>query len=124
MFGGEAGDAFPLPSPPCCAPQARLKRLRELEADGVVELRQKVTPQRLPQAGGRTFIPWLREVARVAPKPLEERQTPSPPRQRCLEEHRPSLHPRGGIKIVEGRELHLPCNTPNYTVLVYYSLEV
>ena len=39
MLGGDVGSAFPLLPPPCCAPHARLKRLRELEVDGVAKLR-------------------------------------------------------------------------------------
>ena len=48
MLGGDAGNAFLLPSPPHRAPQARLKRPRELEADGVAELRQQAAHQRSP----------------------------------------------------------------------------
>ena len=40
MSGGDVGDAFSLPLPPRYDLQARLKRLRELEVDGVLELRE------------------------------------------------------------------------------------
>ena len=40
MSGGDASDAFSLPPPPIRAPQAQMKRLRELEADGMAELRK------------------------------------------------------------------------------------
>ena len=54
------------------------------------ELRQRATHQRPLQAGGRAFIPRPREGARATTTPLEER--------------RPTPHPWGGIKIVEGRK--------------------
>ena len=39
MLRSDASDAFPLPLPLRRTPQARLKRPRELETDGVVDLR-------------------------------------------------------------------------------------
>ena len=61
------GEDFLLPSPPHRDLQARLKRLMELEAEGMSELRQRAAPQRPTQAGGRSFIPRSREATQAAP---------------------------------------------------------
>ena len=60
------GEEFLLAPLPCHESQVRPKRLRELEAEDVTELRQRAALQMPSKVRGRFFIPQLSKATREA----------------------------------------------------------